>query len=72
MHIIFTEPIVFHVGNLLGSYYFLQLARQWPSLMHQWKRVEEKLPHHKSLSHRESLARRIQHVALALLSLSLS
>ncbi|KAM8719875.1 hypothetical protein ACLKA7_006005 [Drosophila subpalustris] len=66
-----VEPIVFHAGNLLGSLCFLQLARRWPSLMRQWSQVEQQLPRHQSWSHRQLLARRIQHVALALFSLSL-
>ncbi|KAH8270679.1 hypothetical protein KR044_005707, partial [Drosophila immigrans] len=66
-----VEPIVFHVCNLVGACVFLQLARKWPALMRHWAAVEQQLPRHKSWRQREQLSRRIQHVALLLLSLSL-
>ncbi|KAH8386646.1 hypothetical protein KR093_001649, partial [Drosophila rubida] len=66
-----VEPIIFHICNLLGACVFLQLARKWPALMRHWAAVEQQLPRHQSWRQREQLARRIQHIALLLLSLSL-
>lgn len=67
-----SEPIVFHVSNLLGAYRFLQLARQWPALMEHWARVEQQLPRYENWTQRQQLPRRVRQVAFMLLMLSLS
>ncbi|ALC49894.1 Gr5a, partial [Drosophila busckii] len=66
-----VEPIVFDVSILMGSYLFLQLARQWPTLMQHWARVEQQLPSFESWRQQQRLARRIRRVAFGLFGISL-
>lgn len=67
-----SEPIVFHVSNLLAAYRFLQLARQWPALMQHWAKEEQQLPAYDNWTQRQQLERRVRLVAFMLLMLSLS
>ncbi|KAH8287445.1 hypothetical protein KR054_007579 [Drosophila jambulina] len=66
-----VEPIVFHIGILIASWQFLNLASLWPGLMRHWAAVEDRLPGYRCYRDRDRLARRIQCMAFLLLALSL-
>lgn len=64
-------PVAFYTSASYGLFRFMNIAREWPTLMLQWESVESKLPKWRNQYEKRQLAFNVRMVAIAILLCSL-